>query len=502
MGPAQLVYNEANTRNRRPFRDSDMNFRAFAAPLGAPLAALALATLLAACGGGGGATPSDAFPGKIDPSFGKDGVFDTRGVIAAVPSSGLSVGVDPAGRLLVAGWMSGAEFNTSLPLFARVLPAGALDPAFGSGGYIPATSPVPQQTAAAWAFPVAEGKAVQVHVRYQTCPNDFSACVYGPAQAVFRRVGPDGTPDPAFPGTILDRTSGQQAIAEPDGAVVLSGYVAGEGSSWRIGLRRVSADGQPDGAFAQNSDAVLACPAMPQDPISSLQHARIARLADGRILVARWDELDWNRVAAGLVRRTCLARLLPDGRLDTSFGQGGRVYLEDGGGEAGQVASVAEILPRSDGGIALVMNRKASTQPNSVFGSILWLAADGTVQVSRGDRGLTKLGPHLGVVAAAAVQADGRIVLAGAPPSFDFPIFETGGPPTVMRLMDTGQADAGFGPHGNGVAPIVLADKFFSIAGLALSTDGAIHVIGSVIYPTDPAGDWHLGVVKLFGGAR
>lgn len=478
-----------------------MNSRAFATSLGTALAALALATLLAACGGGGGASPSDAFPGKIDASFGKDGLFDTRGVVAGVPSSGKSVRVDPAGRLLVAGWMSGAEFNTSLPLFARVLPAGVLDPAFGSGGYIPATSPVPRQTAEAWAFPVAGGKAVHVHVRYQTCPNDFSACVYGPAQAVFRRVGPDGTPDPAFPETILERTASRQAIAEPDGAVVLSGYVAGEDVPWRIGLRRVSADGQPDGAFAQNSDAVLACPALPQDPLSSLQYASTARLADGRILVARWDGLDWNRVAAGQVRRTCLTRLLPDGRLDASFGQGGRVYLEDGGGDAGQVASVAEILPRSDGGIALVMNRRSTAARNSVFGSILWLSADGTVQVSRGDRGLTKLGPHLGVVAAAVIQADGRIVLAGAPPSLDT-LFETGAPPAVMRLMDTGQADAGFGPHGNGVAPIVLADKFFSIAGLALSTDGAIHVIGSVIYPTDPAGDWHLGVVKLFGGAR
>jgi hypothetical protein len=343
---------------------------------------------------------------------------------------------------------------------------------------------------------------MHVHVRYQTCPNDFSACVYGPAQAVLRRVGPDGTPDAAFPETILERTSGRQAIAEPDGAVVLSGYVAGEDFWWRIGLRRVSADGQSDWAFAQNSDAVLACPALPQDPLSSVQYVWIARIADGRILVARWDGLDWNRVAAGLVRRTCLTRLLPDGRLDASFGQGGRVYLEDGGGDAGQVASVAEILPRSDGGIALVMNRRATTQPNSVFGAILWLAADGAVEVSRGDRGLTKLAPHLGVVAAAAIQADGRIVLAGAPPSVHFPIFETEGPPTVMRLMDTGQADAGFGPQGNGVAPIVLADKTFFVRSLSLSTDGAIHVIGNVTYPAEPAGVWHAGVVKLLGGTR
>jgi hypothetical protein len=216
--------------------------------------------------------------------------------------------------------------------------------------------------------------------------------------------------------------------------------------------------------------------------------------------VARWDGLDWDLVAAGRQRKTCITRLNADGTLDTTFGQGGRLYVDDGGGEAGQVASVVAILQRGDGGIALVMNRRASRARNSGFGSILWLAADGAVQVARGDRGLTKLGPQLAVIASAATQADGRIVLAGAPPSVD-PLFESGTPPRVVRLTEAGQFDEGFGADRNGVVPIVIAGTRFHAAAVALSPDGAIHVAGNVIHDIEPAAvTGFLAVVKLFGG--
>lgn len=468
------------------------------------LAAIALAALVSACGGGGGgdAPAADVIPGTIDVSFGKQGLFDTRGAPANLEGQGTSVSLDGAGRVLAAGWVKDAGFNTSMPAFARIRPEGTLDPAFGIGGYILGSSPVLRQTSGAWAFPVAGGNTVLVHTRRQTCPLEFSACVYGPLEVVLRRVGPDGTPDPSYPETILERTYGRWAIAEPDGAVLISAIVDGaDGIVSQLGLRRVAADGQPDVAFAQNSDAVLVCPGLPGVPRAYEQDVRIARFADGRIVIARWDWLDWDLVAAGRQRKTCIARLNADGTLDTTFGQGGRVYVDDGGGEAGQVASVVAILPGGDGGIALVMNRRVSSARNSGFGSILWLAADGAVQVARGDRGLTKLGPQLAVIASAATQADGRIVLAGAPPSVD-PLFETGFPPRVVRLTQAGQFDAGFGADRNGVVPIVIAGTHFHAAAVVLSPDGAIHVAGNVIYDIDPAAVvGFLAVVKLSGGA-
>lgn len=478
--------------------------KSIASAFGARWGALAFAAVLSACGGGAGSGAEVPFPGQIDASFGRGGLFDTRGALGGAEARGTSLSLDGAGRLLAAGWMTGTEFNTSLPLFARILPAGALDPAFGSGGYLPASSPVPRQTSDAWAFPVAAGKVLLVHERWQSCHFGDFPCVYGPLETVVRRVGPDGVPDLSFPETILEGTYARQAIAEPDGAVLLSGYIeGGVGVLRRVGLRRVAADGQPDASFAQNADAVIACPGLPGVSPGPEQDVRIARFANGGILVARWDWLDWDLVAAGQQRKTCITRLNPDGTLDTSYGDGGRVYVNDGTGQAGQVVQVVDVLPLPNGGVALATNRRVS-RGASQFGAIQWLAPSGAVDTSRGQQGLMPLGPYLGGIESAASGPDGGIVMAGYLAGSGYLFDPNMGEPRVVRMDAGGQFDAGFGADRNGIVPIKFAETSFLPATVLLSPDGGIHVAGYVYYNGDPAGAGigHLAVTRLFGGTR
>lgn len=463
-------------------------------------AAVALAVPLAGCSGGGGDSgDAPARAGQLDPAFGNGGVFElTSPAFATVQARANSVTIDASGRLLVAGWTAPlTSAGSSDALFVRVLASGALDPTFGNGGTV--RTPLGDQRPGdgRWAFPAPGGGSTLVQDSPGACakvvvPPPPPPCDrFLPSQVDVLRLLPDGARDGAFGTTAFGPMVEAESRLRPDGSVVVLAIFAG-GTESGVALRRVDADGRPDAAFGNNADAALLCPGL---PYNSFHVATMARLGNGKLLVARKN----TSSSAGNPIRTCITRLNADGTLDAGWGAGGRVYL-DGAVQDG--ASLVALLERGDGGIALVLNENVVGR--ELFGSIAWFTAAGDVDASRGAAGVTSP-VALGAITAAAMQPDGKIVLSGWP--YDASSNNFVNPlaydrPRLLRLDAAGHPDTTFGAEG--VATLVAAGRFMHPVHIALGADGSIFAAGftatNILAGSGEAS--RLAVAKVTGVAR
>lgn len=467
------------------------------------VAVLALAASLAGCGGGGGSdVPAPTVrAGQLEPTFGNGGVFElTSAAFAAVQARANSITVDTTGRLLVAGWTAPLPaVGPADALFVRVLASGALDSTFGTDGTVRAPMGGHRPSEGRWAFPAASGGATLVQTSPATCakiglPPPPPPCnQFLPSQVDVLRLLPDGTRDGVFGTTGFGPMQDAESRLQPDGSVVVLGIFSGVPQTG-IALRRIDANGRPDFAFGDNADVALRCPEL---PTNSFHVATMAGLGSGKFLVARKN----TSSSAGNPIRACITRLNADGTLDASWGAGGRMYI-DGAVQTG--ASLVALLERSDGGVALVLNENVVGR--ECFGAIAWLTADGAVDTSRGVAGVTS--PiALGAITAAAMQADGKIVLSGWP--YDAASANVTDPfaydrPRLLRLDAAGQPDTAFGAAGDGVAMLVSAGRFVHPMHIALAADGSIFVAGftAVNIRAGSGEASRLAVAKLTGVAR
>jgi uncharacterized delta-60 repeat protein len=195
---------------------------------------------------------------------------------------------------------------------------------------------------------------------------------------------------------------------------------------------------------------------------------RAARQGDGKTLVL-WLDSD----PATRSTDVCLARLHADGSSDTAFGDRGCVRLR---GLAAHGDLAAEVLVRDDGTIVAIFNRPLNEIDYATW--IAWLGADGRLDASRGDRGISRLlNIGLNFVDAAALLPDGRIVVAGPPDATPVP----GAPPAVARMarLDAdGRLDPAFGESGAGVVALTAFGTQLRPAQIVVAQDGTIFVTG------------------------
>jgi uncharacterized delta-60 repeat protein len=182
----------------------------------------------------------------------------------------------------------------------------------------------------------------------------------------------------------------------------------------------------------------------------------IAIQSGGRILLAG------TSYPGGLA----LARYMPDGALDSSFGTQGVVTGPEG------AASAVAVQP--DGRI-VVAGRL--TEPDSDF-AVLRYKADGRIDTSFGVSGVAT-GPR-GDARAVAIQPDGQILVAGSGPDPQRPDRAT---IFVARFASDGSPDPGFGS--NGVARMLIGQSAGASA-LALQPDGRIVTAGYSLHDTTP----------------
>jgi uncharacterized delta-60 repeat protein len=226
------------------------------------------------------------------------------------------------------------------------------------------------------------------------------------------------------------------AARQPDGKIVLVGD-----SDFRVAVARLNANGSLDTTFSGDGRKLFGW-----GPISRAMAVLV--LPNEKLLVAGFSGPEGGNVQ--------VARLRPDGALDTTFGTGGIATVDFGGDDFGVA------IARQANGRILVAGR--STTAGAV---VARLRAGGALDPDFGG-GDGKLSLGAGNLSAVLVQPDRKIVVAG----------NAGGSAmmTVTRLRPDGSPDTTF--DGDGTATI----DFGTLADIAndavLQGDGRIVVAG------------------------
>ena len=199
----------------------------------------------------------------------------------------------------------------------------------------------------------------------------------------------------------------------------------------------------------------------------------VAALPDGRI------------VAAGAVNGAFgVARLLPDGTLDPTFGHGGTALPNFGMTVQGTTPPRMAIQP--DGKIVVVgtgydmTTGSPSAIPTDDY-AVMRLNADGALDpdFGQGGKAMFQVGAGTDVAQAVAVQPDGKIVVAGFSSTRDGQNSDF----SVIRLTPHGRLDTGFGQGGAAIVPMIPDSGMDSASALALLPGGRILLAGVTARP-------------------
>jgi uncharacterized delta-60 repeat protein len=259
-------------------------------------------------------------------------------------------------------------------------------------------------------------------------------------------------------------------LVQPDGKIVLVGY----GSTPEVfAIVRLNPDGSFDTSFDSGDNTFDGVVGVSFGQGVSIANAA-ALQADGKIVVAGFIE------AAG-PNKVAVLRLNPGGSLDTSFDPGG----PDGDGKkiidfAGSDVA-RDVLVQPDGKIVLV----GDGSPAHVF-AIVRLNPDGSFDTSfdSGDNtfdGVVGVGfsPGVNIAHAGALQADGKIVVAGFTTQPNNNV-------AVLRLNASGSLDASFDPGGaDGDGKKIIDFGGSDVArDVLVQPDGKIVIVGYGSSPT------------------
>ncbi|HTE06907.1 MAG TPA: delta-60 repeat domain-containing protein [Planctomycetota bacterium] len=364
-------------------------------------------------------------------------------------------------RDVLRGLAGGAALALSAaPLAAQG--AGALDPGFGAGGK--AMFDFQQSTDIAHAVAVQpDGKLVIAGLTYTD--NDYSK-----EDFALLRLQPDGTPDASFGvgGRVTTDFPGLAAVVssvvvQPDGKLLVAGgafpLVTFLGD---FKLARYNPDGSLDEGFGAGGIVTTSFPGQ-----GSYAFA-LALQPDGRILAAGTDFVNFSGGASSDTD-FALARYLPDGTPDSSFGNGGTVVTDI----AGFDDDVFSVLLQPDGRIVAVGSAR-TLATHYDFAAARYLP-DGTLDASFGTGGTvrTDFGNNdFDRAHAACLQPDGKLLAAG------FTIFNGGlsQPFALARYGTDGTLDSSF----DGDGKLLIDFGSFSQAAHALlaQPDGKLVVVG------------------------
>ncbi|MDQ1516245.1 MAG: hypothetical protein QOE80_2075 [Actinomycetota bacterium] len=428
--------------------------------------------------------------GTLDPAFGASGLVTT-----AIGGGGeiRALALQPDGKIVAAGVAVPAGHpNGGVPAqfaLARYLPDGHLDPSFGAGGTV-MTTIVPGITAIGRSVVVdADGRIV---VGGQA---GLGGTGYNGVFALARYL-PDGRPDPAFGGTGIVTTDVSPGdddlralLLTPDGTLI----AAGSSSSQRSpAVVRYLPDGRVERIFDQSHGPVDA------NQLGDVEAAALQ--ADGKVVI--------GGSVVGDQPGFLLVRYLADGSVDPSFGDGGEVRTP-----MGSQAAVAALTMQTNGKIVAAGTVDFAGQYQFALARYL---PDGTLDRTFGVAGtaMTDFTPVVDEASAVTI-AQGRIIAGGqsnftGPGGTDFALAGLPGP--LLPLPDPGaETPAGTATARNLTAAgqrgywTLASDGHVSPFGdaprLGDTTAGAVD-----LEPTPTGlGYWTLnqsGQVQAFGDAR
>ncbi len=234
--------------------------------------------------------------------FGNDGALDSSFSLKLrnLQSSNLALSAQADGKILATGTRSAPPY---LGMVFRLNPDGSLDPSFGTDGAasIEATcfdNIIPMQ--------LSNGQ-ILVFGDETPLPSDISifACRLHSNGAVDASFGQNGYFRFALEDERVLVTAG---VEQPDGKLLLAGM-----SSWVPFVVRINTNGSIDSTFGTGGYLIQPTPEGGEAYAITLQ-------PDGKIILCGYSDPGFQPT---------VARLLPNGSLDPSFGNGGVVYLTE-----------------------------------------------------------------------------------------------------------------------------------------------------------------------------
>ncbi len=407
--------------------------------------------------------------GELDPGFAGDGKL----TIPIAPGSGSDAGYEvllqPDGKLVAVGRcnMGGATGNDFC--LARINPDGTLDTSFAGDGTL--TVPIAPGSGTDDARAAAlqdDGRIVIAGWCAMGSPTGNDFCL--------ARINPDGTLDTSFAGDgtlTIDIAPGSghdyaRAVAiQPNGRIVVGGYCnMGAPTGWDFCAARVTTDGVLDTTFA--GDGKLSVPIAPGSGVDEAW--ALAIQPDGRIVMAGHCQMGGTTG-----EDKCLARINPNGTLDTTFAAGGTLTIAIAPGTQSDHTYAVTLQP--DGRI-ITAGRCNMGGTTGIDICMSRINPDGALDTSfAGDGTLTfPIAPGTGQDWAfgVAVQPDGRILVAGECQMGG----ATGWDMCAARLNPSGTLDNGFGIGGRTTIDIAPADGPDRVWDLAVLPDGRAVIFG------------------------
>lgn len=274
-------------------------------------ASTAFAATLAACGGGGADAPDDGVGGTPPPAPAP----------APSPAPGFSVALSTEKLLLIQGHTASItatitrqnSFDEAVNLQLKDLPAGvSAAPVLIARGATSATVTLRATAAAPHSLPTAakaDGSAGD-----RTASKGLTVTVGGLPGVVDTSF--NGGPQLTSVGEGEDYAFAM--AVQPDGKIVTVGRTSTDAGGYDIAITRHLRDGAIDTSFGADGRVVTAIA-----PGRGMDEARaVVVQPDGKIVVGGSTD------ASGTDKAFLLVRYLPDGQIDTSFGQGGKAITQ------------------------------------------------------------------------------------------------------------------------------------------------------------------------------
>lgn len=426
-----------------------------------------------------------AVPGQLDTTFGTAGKVTTS---FGTDSGAGGIAVQKDGKIVIAG--SSSNGTNSTFALVRYNTDGSLDQSFN------------------WNYTFRIGGTVATAVarssgaRSVAIQEDGKILVVGSAndgttdQIALVRYTTDGRLDTTFNGTgksvthVGNNSFARAVVVQTDGKILVSGLSDGAAA-----LLRYNPDGTLDTTFHGTGIQTAAF-------MNGAQGGWVTLQKDGKILLAG-DAWIGNR------RLFALARYNPDGNLDTSlnwnytFRFGGTVTTPVGG-DVSTYSGVRSVTVQADGKILLAGFCYDGTGASTNYGkrdfAIVRYTSDGRLDTTFNGTGkvTTSFGNNLSLAYSVAVQANGKILVAGDDSKgFAIARYNTDGGldssfnsnlyyhPGVGYLGSYGTVVTPFGVNAGAQALAVQQDGKILAAGYG-SNDGIKGFIALARYTGDP----------------
>jgi uncharacterized delta-60 repeat protein len=402
---------------------------------------------------------ASAAPGTLDATFGVGGAL--RSNFGGTYDWAFATAIQPDGRILAAG-VSDARGTYDFAL-ARYTSAHDLDPTFGVGGVVLTDFGHSYD----WAYALAllpDGKILVAGVSDASGSKDFALARYGPNGDLDRSFGHDGLVTEHLRSLTTDIIHG--VAIQPDGRIVVAGVTYEDVLTLRphgdFMVARYNPDGTNDLSFGIGGVTTTDFSGESYD-----EPYAIVLQPDGRIVLGGYTNSGGGSGVLFGAEQLALARYMPNGLLDPSFGQDGKVIFD--GGSLNE--RILALTPGPDGSLL------AGGYVNGEKRGDLLLARlrpDGSLAGGFGNTGLgfsvDDLGTNSERISSLVLQPDGGIVAGGQTAvanNADFAVF---------RYDGNGVLDPTFGR--GGVASFDFGGREDRVHAVALQPDGKIVAVG------------------------